>query len=67
MTKKAILIRKMRRVYNNKKNWDYSKFKGYPDGTYFGYASFAQMKRLVLKNFTEFYGKGLRKCRLELL
>lgn len=67
MTKKSILIRKMRRAYNNKSNWEYSKFKGYPKNTYFGYASFDDMKKSVLKEFTQYYGSSLRKCRLPLL
>ena len=63
MTKKAILVRKLRRVYKKKSNWEYSKFKGYPENTYFGYENFDEMKKSVLKNFTEFYGKGLKKWR----
>lgn len=67
MTKKARLVKKMLRAYNNKANWEYSKFKGYPENTYFGYASFAEMKVAKLKEFTDFYGKGLKKLRFETL
>lgn len=67
MTKKSRLVKKMLRAYNNKNNWDYSKFKGYPENTYFGYASFSEMKKSVLKNFTDYYGKGLKKLRFETL
>lgn len=65
MTKKAVLVKKMLRAYKNNKNWEYSKFKGYPENTYFGYASFAEMKKAVLKEFTDFYGKGLKGLRME--
>ena len=61
MTKKAIFIRKLRREYKKKSNWEYSKFKGYPENTYFGYANFDEMKKIVLREFTQYYGKGLKK------
>jgi len=67
MTKKSRLVKKMLRAYNNKHNWEYSKFKGYPENTYFGYASFAEMKKAKLKEFTNYYGKGLKKLRFETL
>lgn len=67
MTKKAILVKKLLRAYNKKSNWDYSRFKGYPEGTYFGYASFKELKNATIKEFTQFYGKGLKKLRIESL
>ena len=67
MTKKAILVKKLLRAYKKKENWEYSRFKGYPEQTYFGYASWADLKRSVLKQFTDFYGKGLRGLRFETL
>lgn len=67
MTKRAVLIRKLYRAFNNKKNIEYSKWKGYPKDTYFGYYSFEELKKSTLKRFTEYYGKGLRNLRLETL
>ena len=67
MTKKSILVRKMRRAYNNKHNREYSLFKGYPSDTYFGYYSFDEMKKSVLKDFREYYGKGLKRYRFRKL
>ena len=67
MTKKAVLVKKMLRAYKNKKNWEYSKLEGWSENTYFGYASFAEMKKEVLKEFTDFYGKGLKGLRMEWL
>jgi len=63
MTKKAIFVRKIVRSYSNKRNWEYSKFKGYPNGTYFGYSSFDEYKSCMLKKFTSFYGDRLRTWR----
>ena len=63
MRKETILVHKLRRTYKKKDNLDYSLSKGYPEGTYFGYLSFDEMKKSVVKEFTEFYGKGLRKWR----
>lgn len=65
MTKKSILIRKMHKAYKSKKNWDYSRFKDYPENTYFGYASFDDMKKDQLKSFIDFYGNGLKELRIE--
>lgn len=42
MKKRAVLIRKLYRAYNNKENIEYSKWKGYPEDTYFGYYSFEE-------------------------
>ena len=67
MKKRAVLIRKLYRAYNNKKNIEYSKWKGYPEDTYFGYYSFEELKISTLNRFTSFYGKGLRSLRLETL
>ena len=53
----------MLRAYKKKENWEYSKFKGYPEDTYFGFKSFNEMKVYVLKEFTAFYGRGLKKLR----
>ena len=57
MTKKAVFVRKMRRVYNKKGS--------YPEGTFFGYESFDEMRKDLLKEFLWYYGKGLKKLRLE--
>lgn len=67
MKKRAVLIRKLHRAFNNKKNIEYSKWKSYPDDSYFGYYSFEELKTSTLKRFTSFYGKGLRSLRLETL
>ena len=67
MTKKAVFVHKLLRAYKNKSNWEYSEQKGYPEGTYFGYASFEELKKAMLKEFTDFYGKGLKGLRLETL
>lgn len=65
MTKKAVFVRKMRRAYNNQNNREHSRFTGYPEGTYYGYESFDEMKKDLLKEFLWYYGKGLKKLRLE--
>lgn len=67
MTKKAILVKKLFRAYRKKENWEYSRFKGYPEGTYFGYETWSDVKRATLKEFTDFYGKGLKKLRFKTL
>ncbi len=67
MKKQSVLIRKLYRAYNNKENIEYSKWKGYPEETYFGYYSFGELKISTLNRFTSFYGKGLRSLRLEML
>ena len=66
MRKKTVLVHKLKRAYKNKDNWNYSRSKGYPEGTYFGYSSFNEMKKLVIKKFVDYYGKGLRKWRTRL-
>ena len=63
MTKKTILIHKIIRAYKNPKNWGYSEFKGYPKGTYFGYETLEKTIKTTVKQFVEFYGKGLRKWK----
>lgn len=60
MRKVSILKRKIIRAYNNPKNWEYSVFKGYPKDTYFGYESLEDCIKDTLKNFKNYYGKGLR-------
>ena len=67
MTKKSVLIHKLWRAYNKKENWEHSKFKGYPENTYYGYTSFVAMKTDVLKEFISFYGKGLKKFRIKIV
>ena len=63
MTKLSVLKHKIIRAYNNPKNWEYSEFKGYPKGTYFGYASRKECIDDTIKRYTAFYGKGLKKWR----
>lgn len=63
MTKLSVLKHKIIRAYNNPKNWEYSEFKGYPKGTYFGYASLKECIDDTVKCYTAFYGKGLKKWR----
>ena len=61
MRKLSILKHKIIRAYHNQKNWEYSEFKGYPKGTYFGYDSLEETIKLTVKRFVDYYGKGLRK------
>lgn len=63
MTKLSVLKHKIIRAYNNPKNWEYSELKGYPKGTYFGYASLKECIDDIVKCYTAFYGKGLKKWR----
>ena len=63
MRKISILRKKIIKSYNNHKNQEFSRSKGYPKDTYFGYASLNDYIKDTLKEFTEFYGKGLRKWR----
>ena len=60
MRKLTILKHKIIRAYNNPENWAYSEFKGYPKGTYFGYDSLKETINSTVRNFVEYYGKGLR-------
>lgn len=64
MTKRAILAHKCIRAYKNEKNWALSKFKGYPATTYFGYTSLKEFINSTLRDFTEFYGKGLKNAKI---
>jgi hypothetical protein len=63
MRKVSILKRKIIRAYKNSKNWEYSKLKGYPEGTYFGYESLDSLIKDTVKRYINFYGKGLKKWR----
>ena len=63
MTKLSVLKHKIIRAYNNPKNWEYSKLKGYPEGTYFGYGSLDELIKSTVKDYVAFYGKGLKKWR----
>lgn len=63
MKKISILKRKIIRNYNNKDNWAYSRRKGYPKETYFGYSSFKSYMDSMLKDYKWFYGNSLRKWR----
>ncbi len=61
MTKLSILKKKIVRAYNNPKNWEYSKLKGYPENTYFGYESLKDCIDDTVKRYVDFYGKSLKK------
>ena len=63
MTKLSVLKHKIIRAYKNPKNWEYSEFKGYPKGTYFGYKSLDELIKATVKDYVAFYGKGLKKWR----
>lgn len=63
MTKKSILKKKIIRAYRNPKNWEYSRFKGYPEGTYFGYESLKDCINDTVRQYIAFYGKSLKKWR----
>lgn len=65
MTKLSILKKKIVRAYNNPKNWEYSRFKGYPENTYFGYESLKDCINDTVKKYIDFYGKGLKKWRYD--
>lgn len=58
MTKVAILKRKIIHAYNNPKNWEYSKFKGYEG--YFGYSSLKDLLKFKVQDFKEYYGPTLK-------
>lgn len=63
MNKVRILKRKLIRAYYNSENREYSKFKGYPENTYFGYESLDSLIKSTVKEFVDFYGHNLRKWR----
>lgn len=63
MKKISVLKHKIIRAYNNKANWEYSDYKGYPKGTYFGFTSLKETIQFFVREYTEYYGKGLRKWR----
>ena len=63
MTKLSVLKRKIIRAYKNPKNWEHSRFKGYPEGTYYGYESLEDVIKGTVKEFITFYGRGLKKWR----
>lgn len=63
MRKVSILKHKIIRAYKNPKNWEYSKFKGYPENTYFGYKSLNELIKCTVKDYVDYYGKGLKKWR----
>jgi hypothetical protein len=65
MKKVSVLKHKIIRAYKNPKNWEYSKFKGYPEGTYFGYSSLSELIKSEVKKYVAFYGKGLKKWRYD--
>ena len=65
MTKLSILKKRIIRAYNNPKNWEYSRFKGYPENTYFGYESLKDCINDTVKWYIDFYGKGLKKWRYD--
>ena len=59
MKKISILKRKIIKAYNNPNNWDCSKRKGYKG--YFGYQTLDDCIKSTLKEYTEYYGRGLKK------
>jgi hypothetical protein len=63
MRKLSILKHKIIRAYYNPKNLEYSKLKGYPENTYFGYESLEECIKSTIKQYVNYYGKGLRKWR----
>lgn len=63
MTKESILKHKIIRAYNNNENWEYSKFKGYPENTYFGYESLDELIKDTVRIFKAYYGHKLRKWK----
>lgn len=65
MTKLSILKKRIVRAYNNPKNWEYSRFKGYPENTYFGYESLKDCINDTVKMYIDCYGKGLKKWRYD--
>lgn len=60
MTKIAILKKRIIRAYNNPENWRYSEFKGYPEGTYFGFETLNELITYTVNSYKEYYGKKLK-------
>ena len=60
MRKESILKRKMTRSYKSKKGREYSRYKGYPPNTFFGFETLKEMQKEYLKRYREFYGYTLR-------
>lgn len=65
MTKLSVLKHKIIRAYNNPKNWEYSRRKGYPEGTYFGFSSLKECINFTVDELVSYYGKGLKKWRYD--
>lgn len=63
MKKISILKRKIVKAYNKKSNWEYSEYKGYPKGTYFGYKDLKDVTKSLVEDYRNFYGYSLRKWR----
>lgn len=61
MKKLSVFKRKLIRRYNNKRLWEYSKYKGYEG--FFGYYSLEAMIQGERKIFQEAYGNNLRHWR----
>ena len=65
MTKLSILKHKLIRAYRNPKNWEYSRFKGYPENTYFGAESLNELIKYTVKMYIDFYGKTLKNWKYD--
>jgi len=65
MTKLSILKHKLIRAYRNPKNWEYSRFKGYPENTYFGFESLSECVKYTVKMYVDYYGKTLKKWKYD--
>lgn len=65
MTKLSVLKHKTIRAFNNPKNWEHSKLKGYPEETYFGFESLDEFMKFTIKQYVDYYGKGLKKWRYD--
>lgn len=63
MTKLAILKKRIIREYNKKENWEFSRAKGYPKDTYFGYASLEALMQATIRNYQREFGKKLKYWR----
>ncbi len=51
MTKLSVLKHKIIKAYHNPQNWEYSRFKGYPEDTYFGYTSLKECINDTVRRF----------------